>query len=321
MLHNAGPPLPVDVPLTIMGPSGSYVRTDNTTGMTYTGSGSGSTAPEQYTAYHAGNTSDRSPVLPGQTTLLQSEQTGMWCRLAPLPSNGTQIGMVCDQPTAATAVPFTYTGDGLAVDGVKLVAPGPGQPLLLANTTLSAPVNATTADDLTLSPVTTPTGARWGGIVHSPAWQAHCCAAAMHSMGGRGKPAAMLRLMAAAGATAKAHEHQTQQHPRHLQQHTSTTQRAPQASASIYHQHCRQQATGGGRSSTCQADWTHWPARQQHREHCLRLHVHTCLDYFSRCTTWWHRAMCSASAPAVLTARYCIAIVCRACGSVNVAFS
>ena len=167
----AGPPLPVDVPLNIIGPSGSYVRTDNTSGMAYSGSGNGSTAPEQYTAYHATNTSERSPVLPGQTTLLQSEQTGMWCRLAPLPSNSTQIGMVCDQPTSATAVSFTYTGDGLAVDGVKLLAAGPGQPLLLANTT-SAPGNGSTADDLKLSPVTTPTGARLGSMMmQSAAWQ------------------------------------------------------------------------------------------------------------------------------------------------------
>jgi hypothetical protein len=161
------------VPLNIMGPSGSYVRTDNTTGMAY----SGSTAPEQYTAYHAGNTSDRSPVVPGQTALLQSAHTGMWCRLAPLPSNSTQIGMVCDQPTSATAVAFTYTGDGLAVDNVKLVAPGPGQSLLLANTT-RAPVNGSTGDDLTLSHATTPTGACLGSMMH-PTRQAHCSDAGM----------------------------------------------------------------------------------------------------------------------------------------------
>jgi hypothetical protein len=61
--------------------------------------------------------------------------------------------MVCDQPTSATAVPFTYTGDGLAVNGVQLVSPGPGQPLLLANTT-STPVVGPTADNLVMSPVT-----------------------------------------------------------------------------------------------------------------------------------------------------------------------
>jgi hypothetical protein len=81
----------------------------------------------------------------------------MWCRLVPSPSNATQIGMVCDQPTSATAVAFTYTGDGLAVDGIKLVAPGPGQPLMLANTT-TAPITSPTADNLTFVPVVNPAG-------------------------------------------------------------------------------------------------------------------------------------------------------------------
>ena len=147
----------MDVPLNVLGPSGSYVRTDNTTGLAYVGSGNGSTAPEQYVAYHGPDTSNMTPVQPGQTTYLQSEQTGMWCRLVPSPSNSTQIGMVCDQPTSATAVLFTYTGDGLAVDGVQLVAGGTGQPLLLANTT-TTPVTSGTADNLTFVPVANPAG-------------------------------------------------------------------------------------------------------------------------------------------------------------------
>jgi hypothetical protein len=147
----------VDTPLNLQGPSGAYVRTDNASTLAYAGSGSGSTAPEQYVAYHAPNTTERSPVLPGQTAYMQSEQTGMWCRLAPSPSNATQIGMVCDQPTSATAVAFTYTGDGLAVDGIQLVAGGPGEPLLLANTT-TAPITSGTADNLTFVPVTNPAG-------------------------------------------------------------------------------------------------------------------------------------------------------------------
>ena len=148
----------MDTPLNVLGPSGAYVRTDNATGLAYVGSGNGSTAPEQYVAYHASNTSERSPVQPGQTTYLQSEQTGMWCRLVPSPSNATQIGMVCDQPTSATAVAFTYTGDGLAVDGIQLVAGGPGQPLLLANTT-TTPITPGATDNLTFVPATNPAGA------------------------------------------------------------------------------------------------------------------------------------------------------------------
>jgi hypothetical protein len=52
---------------------------------------------------------------------------------------------------------FTYTGDGLAVDGVKLVAAGRGEPLLLANTT-TTPVTSGTADNLTFVPVANPAG-------------------------------------------------------------------------------------------------------------------------------------------------------------------
>jgi hypothetical protein len=149
----AGPtPLAYDTPFTIATPTGAYVRTDNATNYAYPGSGSGSSPPELFTAYLASNTSERSPIQPGQTALMQSVQTGLWCRLAPLPSNASQTGMVCDQPSAATATPLTYTGDGLAYNGVALVSPGGGQPLLLANTT-STPVVGPTADNLALTPV------------------------------------------------------------------------------------------------------------------------------------------------------------------------
>jgi hypothetical protein len=164
----------VDTPLNLLGASGAFVRNDNSSALAYASSGSGTTAPEQYVAYHSTNTSERSPVLPGQTTYMQSEQTGMWCRLAPSPTNATQLGMVCDQPTSATATAFTYTGDGLAVDGIKLVSPGPGQPLLLANTTTS-PVTGPTADDLTLVPVESSTGEWLGQGMEQPA--VHSCRA------------------------------------------------------------------------------------------------------------------------------------------------
>ena len=83
-------------------------------------------------------------------------QTGMWCQLRPLPSNTSQIGMICDQPTAATATVMTYTGSGLAYNGIDLVASGPGLPLLLENTTaLASAYTGPTADDLTLVPALT----------------------------------------------------------------------------------------------------------------------------------------------------------------------
>jgi hypothetical protein len=49
---------------------------------------------------------------------------------------------------------MTYTGDGLAYQGIQLVTEGPGQPLLLANT-ITNPVGPT-ADDLKIEPVTPP---------------------------------------------------------------------------------------------------------------------------------------------------------------------
>ena len=152
-----GPPIPPDTPLKILAPTGNPVRNDNLTNYAYVGNGNGTTPPELYLAYHAGDLGDRNPIQPGQTTKLQNEQTGMWCQLRSLPSNATQIGMICDQPTPDTATVMTYTGDGLAYNGVQLVAPGgPGTTLQLANTTLT-PVVGPTADNLTFVPVV-PTG-------------------------------------------------------------------------------------------------------------------------------------------------------------------
>jgi hypothetical protein len=58
-------------------------------------------------------------------------------------ASASKFGMVCDQPSAATATAMTYTGNGLAYNGTPLVAAAPGQPLLLSNTT-SAPANTLT---------------------------------------------------------------------------------------------------------------------------------------------------------------------------------
>ena len=135
----------------IVDPSGNPVRNDNLTNYAYVGSGNGTTPPEMFLAYHAGNTSDKNPIEPGQTTLLQNAETGMWCQLRPLPSNTSQIGMICDQPTSATATVMTYTGDGLAYNGERLVATGgPGTPLLLECTSPTPGVGdgADGADDL-----------------------------------------------------------------------------------------------------------------------------------------------------------------------------
>ena len=153
----AGPPLAPNTPLNILSPNGSYVRTDNASSPATVGSGSGGTPPEQYLAFHPDSLSSSSPIQPYNTTVLQSVETGLWCRLAPLASNATQMGMVCDQATAATGTVLTYTGDGLSYNGIDLVASGPGQPLLLENTT-RVPVAGPTADNLALVPA--PVGER-----------------------------------------------------------------------------------------------------------------------------------------------------------------
>jgi hypothetical protein len=151
----AGPSIPPDTPLNIITPSGPYVRSDNTSNYAYPGNGTGITPPEQYLAYHPGNLIDGSPIDPYETAILRNVQTGLYCQLRPLPSNATQIGMICDQPTPATATIMTYTGDGLSYNGNALVSAGPGQPLLLKNTS-SVPVPGPTADNLTFVPAVHP---------------------------------------------------------------------------------------------------------------------------------------------------------------------
>ena len=118
--------------------SGDYVRTDNTSSPALSGSGNGSTAPEQYRAYDPTNLADTSPIQPGDTTILRSEETGLYCQLRPTPTNATQLAVYCDQPLSNATV-LTYTGSGLTYNGIPLVSTGPNQPLLLANTTSVAP--------------------------------------------------------------------------------------------------------------------------------------------------------------------------------------
>ncbi len=136
----AGPPLPANTPISIAtsAPTDGYVRVDSATSAAYTSGGNGTSTPEQFLAAPHADINSLSPILPGQTALLKSAQTGQYCRLAVLGS-GPERGMVCDQPTAATATPLTYTGSGLSTtDGVALVTTTPGGPLVLANTTTAA---------------------------------------------------------------------------------------------------------------------------------------------------------------------------------------
>ena len=134
-------PLPANTPLGITTSSGSYVRTDNTSGAAYPGSGDGSTKPEQFVAQDPANPNSVMPILPGNTTVLKSSLTGLYCRLGAV-GTGSEQGMICDQPTPATATQFTYSGTGLSVGGVPMVSSGPGAPLVLANTTTSAVISS-----------------------------------------------------------------------------------------------------------------------------------------------------------------------------------
>ena len=106
----AGPPLLANSPINILGPSGYPVRNDNGSSPAYLGAGNGTTRPEMYTAYHPGNLGSSVPIQPGESTILTNLETGLYCQLRGLPTNSSQLGMFCDQPTPATATVMTYTG-------------------------------------------------------------------------------------------------------------------------------------------------------------------------------------------------------------------
>jgi hypothetical protein len=85
--------------------------------------GTGTTVPEQFTLYRPDGGS--SPILPGETMIMKSDQTGKYCRITVI---GGLEQILCDQDTPATATPFTYTGSGMSYNGKPLVSPGGGLP-------------------------------------------------------------------------------------------------------------------------------------------------------------------------------------------------
>ncbi len=146
------------------------MRSDNTTNLAYVGQGDGSTAPEQYIAYHPGNTGSTVPIYPGQTAILRNLQTGLFCHLMPVPAGyplavpalprrsmaarppqgGKQapavstkaapascatFGLACDQPTAATGTVLTYDEFGMRYQGAPLVQSPGTATLILSNAT------------------------------------------------------------------------------------------------------------------------------------------------------------------------------------------
>jgi hypothetical protein len=147
----AGPPLQPLVPLNILDASGNPVRNDNTSNFAYVGPNDGAQqAPEVYTAFRPANTSDPTPIQPGETTQLRNTQTGLYCRLDALPAGlvapSTCItqGVICDQPTIATATILTYTGSGMSYNGVPLVETAPTGTLVLSADPTCAVANGST---------------------------------------------------------------------------------------------------------------------------------------------------------------------------------
>jgi hypothetical protein len=82
----SGPPLNTLTPLNILDPNGFPVRNDNTSNLAFVGTGTGLSAPEQYTAYNRSDLADPTPIAPGETTLMRNTQTGLYCRLVPVPA-------------------------------------------------------------------------------------------------------------------------------------------------------------------------------------------------------------------------------------------
>ncbi len=117
------PPLTPIIPLNIINGTGYPTRNDNGTNFAYVGKGNGTSPPEMYTAYHPGNEDDPTPINAGETTILKNVETEKYCRLAPLVPQTTcnTQGMLCDQLEPSTATILTYTGTGLAYNGVPLV--------------------------------------------------------------------------------------------------------------------------------------------------------------------------------------------------------
>jgi hypothetical protein len=129
------PPLTPITPHNILNKDGYPVRNDNTTNYAYVGNGTGTTSPEMYTAYHPGQQANPSPIHPGQTTIMQNLQTGMWCRIADFsPKQGclTQ-GMLCDVRSSEQASQITYNGIGLSYQGMPLVQQKGTKTLLLTD--------------------------------------------------------------------------------------------------------------------------------------------------------------------------------------------
>lgn len=131
------------VPYNILG-SGMCQVTSALNSMACPPGGDGSSPLEQFLAFKPDGSAG--PIEAGSSMLLQSVQTGSFCRVV---QQLTQQRLVCDQSSQAAATPVTYTGTGLAYNGQIFNDPGAGQPLSLGGpgqqgTLLPAPIPTNT---------------------------------------------------------------------------------------------------------------------------------------------------------------------------------
>jgi hypothetical protein len=123
----------------------------------YVGDGYGLTSQEKYLFYKAGALADTTAIQPGNSIIISNVFTGQYCQLADLPAGYAlgkssrsllqssaasralkqtsclTKGIICNQPSAAAATPFTYTGTGLSFSGTSVVQSPNSYTLLISN--------------------------------------------------------------------------------------------------------------------------------------------------------------------------------------------
>ena len=140
----------------MLGSGSQSVRADNSSSLLYLGDGGdGSTPPEQFFMYRAGDLDSTAPIRPGDAVILKSVQTGMFCRLRSFsaaelqqlqlpPGCSASQGMVCDQSSPEGATAMVYTGAGLEYNGTPLVPlAGSGVLVLSSDPACTAPGGGT----------------------------------------------------------------------------------------------------------------------------------------------------------------------------------
>jgi hypothetical protein len=125
----SGPSVAANTPITISTTSGC-LAVDSTTYPMYSASPCSTSPTQQFVLQPANGSTTAAEIQPGEQTIIQSVETGLYCRVATL--DGGQQGMVCDVSSPSQATPVTYTGTGLSYGGQPLAAGGAGQALLVS---------------------------------------------------------------------------------------------------------------------------------------------------------------------------------------------